>query len=596
LSSIADVEYPLPQPDLEREEDDNFVPQQHAEQPEEDAGNMSIHNNPPTPKAPRKPPMRERNPPPCLKDYACAHVDHAFNVKVVPNSYNEAVAEGEESSKWKDAMQEEMNSLVENEAFEIVSLPENQSTIGGRWVYALKTDPSGNTIYKARYVAKGYSQERGLNYFDTFSPTAKITSVRTLMQIAAQQDLKVHQLDVKTAFLYAPIDCEIYMDQPKGFEQVGENGEKLVWRLRKSLYGLKQSGRNWNSLLHNLFEENQFQQSNADPCLYHKVGPKVFILVWVDDILVATKACDSMKSVKDLLKDKFKMKDLGPVSWFLGVQFSQSVNGIEMTQSHYLQGILKKFGMDQCRPRYTPCELKPSIDTPVNQDDVEEDNRKYREIVGSLVYAMTTTRPDLSWIVTKLSQHLVSPGHSDWTMLKHVLQYVKGTIDYKLNFQKSDDVLCLRGYSDADWGSSDDRKSTSGYYFSLSSNGPAISWKSKRQPTVALSSCEAEYMGLAMATQEAIFLRTLMKDFGLNSESPVQLQGDNQGSIALVKNPVHHNRSKHIDIKFHFVRDTYSKGIVDITYVGTESNVADLMTKAVSKAKLDKFQGMLFRL
>ena len=459
------IEHPLPD-HVSEDDDDHFIPV-NSERQEGDAENVSTNNNPMTPKAPRKPPMRERNPPPCLKDYACAHVDHAFNVKDVPNSYNDAAVKSEESSKWKDAMQEEMNSLVENDAFEVVPLPENQSTIGGRWVFALKTDPAGNTIYKARYVAKGYSQEQGLNYFDTFSPTAKITSVRTLMQVAAQQDLNVHQLDVKTAFLYAPIDCEIYMDQPKGFEKVGESGEKLVWKLRKSLYGLKQSGRNWNSLLHKLFEENQFQQSDSDPCLYNKVDPNVFVLVWVDDILVATKACDLMETVKDLLKNKFKMKDLGPVSWFLGVQFSQSVNGIEMTQSHYLQGVLKKFGMDQCKPRYTPCELKPSTEPTNTDNNMEEDNRRYREIVGSLVYAMTTTRPDLSWVVTKLSQHLVSPDHSDWIMLKHVLQYVKGTIDYKLHFQKSD-ALYLHGYSDADWGSSEDRKSTSGYYFSLS--------------------------------------------------------------------------------------------------------------------------------
>ena len=238
------------------------------------------------------------------------------------------------------------------------------------------------------------------------------------MQVAAEYDLMGHQLDVKTAYLNAKIDCEIYIQQPTGYEIFGKNNEILVWRLNKSLYGLKQSGRNWNSLLNKLFEENGFKQSPVDACLYFKKNDFniIFIIIWVDDIIVSSKSLESMNKTKSLLKENFNMKDLGPISWFLGIQFKQNHNQIEMTQSHYLKGVLKKYGMDQCKPRSTPCETKPSVVSKDGQNDVSDDLRRYREIVRSLVYAMTCTRPDLSWIVTKLSQHLANPDNSDWIM------------------------------------------------------------------------------------------------------------------------------------------------------------------------------------
>ena len=323
------------------------------------------------------------------------------------------------------------------------------------------------------------------------------------------------------------------------------------------MYGLKQSGRNWNSLLHNLFEENGFKRSSVDASIYFKNDSDViFMIIWVDDIVISANSMKSMYETKRLLKDNYQMKDLG-----------QNEEGIEMSQSHYLTGVLKKYGMDQCKPRYTPCEMK-SLANVIEQNHLPDDQR-YREVVSSLVYAMTCTRPNLSWVVKKLSQHLENPDNSKWVMLKHVLQYAKGTIDLKLNFGKSDHGLNLLGYSDADWGSPADRRSTSGYYFNLNPRGPAISWKSRRQPTVALLSYEAEYMALTMATQDTIFLKMLTKQFNSESNKAVIIFGDNQGSIAFVKNPINHNRLKHIDIKFHFIREAYTNGTVDIIYTPT---------------------------
>ena len=220
---------------------------------------------------------RLRKEPGYMKDYVC-HVDCLYKIRDVPKSYEEAV-NSDDSHEWKDAMKSEMSSLVENNTFTVVQLPNNRKTVGGRWVFSLKTDPNGSTVHKARYVAKGYSQQHGLDYFDTFSPTAKMSSIRLMMQIAAENGLVIHQLDVRTAFLNAPIDCEIFVQQPKGFENTtNNNDQKLVWRLHKSLYGLKQSGRNWNTMLHKVFEEKKFQQSAVDPCVYFKCEPLWYML------------------------------------------------------------------------------------------------------------------------------------------------------------------------------------------------------------------------------------------------------------------------------------------------------------------------------
>ena len=248
--------------------------------------------------------------------------------------------------------------------------------------------------------------------------------------------------------------------------------------------------------------------------------------------------------------------------------------------------------MDSCKPRSTPCELAGY--------DVESEARKenspiYREMVGTLIYAMTCTRPDLSWVVSKLSQHLANPSDTDFVMLKHVFRYILGTLDYRLTYKKSSNGLLLNGFCDADWGTSLDRKSMSGYCFFLNKDGSAISWKTKKQATVALSSCESEYMALCLATQEAVYLSSLVNDMSLSQKTePVVINVDNQGAIALAKNPVHHNRSKHIDIKYHFIRENVANNKIELQYVPSADNIADVMTKPVAKVKLSKFRKLLF--
>jgi hypothetical protein len=529
-----------------------------------------------------------------LEDYVCFNMDVCClaTTRTIPNTYRQAM-ESPDSEQWQKAMDEEMASLEENETFDVVDLPPNTEAVGGRWVYTIK-DGGSVPLFKARYVAKGFSQVEGRDYFDTFAPTPKMTSVRSVMQIAAQEDLLVHQMDVKTAYLNAPIDCTIFVAQPEGYRN---ESTTLVWKLKKSLYGLKQSGKNWNEHIHSFFSENRFTRFGADPCVYVRKDSSgsVILILWVDDIVLSGTTLEYIDKIKTLLKNKYRMKDLGPISGFLGIQFFQSEDGITMDQSLYLKNVLERFGMENCKPRGTPCELNPSASNP-SQAYENQSPRRYREIVGSLIYAMACTRPDLCWIVTKLSQHLDNPDEADWVMVKHVLRYIKGTLDYKLHYTKSSDRLCLSGWSDSDWGSSvEDRRSTTGYVFFLNPAGPPISWNSKKQATVALSSCEAEYMALAASVQECLFLHMLLEDF-LEDQNSVEIRADNQGAMGLASRRVTEKRSKHIDIRFHFIREKVEDGFIVLSHVASEENIADIMTKPVSKPKLLRFRDVLFGL
>ena len=304
--------------------------------------------------------LRQRKPPSYLNDYVtgealndCEYLNSCES-KVIPVSYSAAMS-SPDAEKWKTAMEKEIRSLEENNTYTLVTRPEDKNVVGGKWVYSIKD--GDNPEYKARYVAKGYSQIKDIDYHETYAPTTKMTTIRTLMQLSAQYDLIVHQMDVKSAYLHAEIDCDIFVEQPQGYSTQGK--EKRVWQLNKSLYGLKQSGRNWNELLKKELLEENFEQSKIDPCMFvGKEGEIAIILVWVDDILIATDNLNYMKKIKANLMSKFKMKDLGQIRKFLGIEFEVLPNEIRMSQRGYLEKILTRFNMADCKPRQTPCEQK----------------------------------------------------------------------------------------------------------------------------------------------------------------------------------------------------------------------------------------------
>ena len=282
------------------------------------------------------------------------------------------------------------------------------------------------------------------------------------------------------------------------------------------------------------------------------------------------------------------MKDMGTLSWFLGIEFSFAHGNIIMNQNRYCLKILDRFNMNECKPKSIPCDA--SVNKTLNDESSDlADPRLYREIVGSLIYVMIGTRPDICYAVTKLSQHMSNPTKAHLGLAKHVLRYIKGTLDFYLKFSKSNDALELTGFCDSDWGNSDDRRSITGYCYKLNTNGPLISWKSQKQRIVALSSCEAEYVSLTSAVQEGNFLRQLYADMNNCDKSTVILNVDNQGAIALAKNPVYHQRSKHIDIRYHYIRLEVENKHVELIYVPSEENVADIFTKPLTKKNLQKF-------
>ena len=313
-------------------------------------------------------PQRHRKPPAYLSDYDTAYVqedhimsniDYCYRVAVYPTTYKEAMSSPDASS-WKTAIEEEMCALKENDTFTVTQLPEGHTPVGGRWVYTIKESENGTETYKARCVAKGYSQVKDVDYYETFAPTASLTSVRALMQIAAQNDLILHQMDVKSAYLNAPIDCDVYMYQAEGFEILSDNNDKLVYKLNKSLYGLKQSGRNWNNVLHECLLANDFVQSSVDHCIYikHVGNEMVAVLVWVDDLIIAASNDQLLNEVKEMFNSKFHMKDMGVLSYFIGMSFVCGNGFVIMNQSKYIQKVLEKFEMSDCKPRSTPSEMK----------------------------------------------------------------------------------------------------------------------------------------------------------------------------------------------------------------------------------------------
>lgn len=535
-------------------------------------------------------PRREPKLPKHLADYHLyTSIDYAYSViPGIPYTYEEALL-SDHSNQWKAAMDAEMNTLLDNNTWEIKPLPDNRTETKGRWVFTIKQGTTiGSVQYKARYVAKGFSQLPGIDYDETFSPTTRFASIRTILQMAANDGLHLHQMDVKGAYLNAPIDKDIYVQQPPGYEQMDIHGKTLTCHLNKSLYGLKQSGRNWHSTLTDFLKSEDFSPNTNDPCVYTRLTAddhQQHILFWVDDIILAGSTITQIEEMKQMLNQRFKMDDRGELKWFLGVDFTRLDDGTyEMCQERYIDSILQRFNMTDCKTASTPADK--GIDLTKATDDEHAEFVKhefpYRAAVGSLIYLMTATRPDISWIVSKLSQYLSKPSLTHVTALKRVLRYVKKTRSYRLAYSPQPGKP-LVVYSDSDWANdSEDRRSTTGYIVTLGSS--PIIWKTRKQPTVALSSCEAEYMAIAEATKETLYLRSLCSSLGIQQPPTTTVYSDNQSAIALTRNEGgRHNRTKHIDTRYHFIREQSN---VSYEYINTEDNLSDNLTKPLALPKL----------
>ena len=400
-------------------------------------------------------------------------------------------------------------------------------------------------------------------------------------------------MDVVTAFLNGDLKEEIYMQQPPGCIQSGT--EMLVCKLKKSLYGLKQSPRCWNEKLCEHLKSLEFKESAADPCVFIRQQEKELqiIAVYVDDLILLTKTSEEMQHLKDDLSSRFKMKDLGKLHYCLGisVNLNESNNAIYLDQSRYLLKILEKYGLAEAKTISTPADPNVKL---LKDDGCSKkvDPIRYQSMVGSLLHAARATRPDIAQAVGVVSKFNAEPTEAHLTAVKRIFRYLKGTVNLALQYRAKGGELI--GYSDSDWANNlDDRHSTTGNVFLMS--GGAISWISQKQATVALSTAEAEYVALGSATQEAIWLRRLMTDLNVSQTKPtvINIREDNQGAIAMAKNPVGHKRTKHIDIKHHFIREAVRAGTVTLEYCPTSQMIADILTKPLPKLQFESLREKL---
>ena len=456
-----------------------------------------------------------------------------------PNTFHEAL-NGEQSSQWKEAMESEYSSLFKNDTWELVPPPERKNIVGSRWVLKVKRNEDGSVDRsKARLVAQGYSQVKGLDYDEVFAPVARNTSVRSLLALANAHDLEIHQMDLKTAFLNSALDCEIYMSQPEGF--VDPYRPSHVCKLKKSIYGLKQSARCWNITLDEYLKSVGYRQSNADGCVKsvkEANGRISFVIlgVYVEDIIPVSNNLAMLKAEKVALGERFQMTGQGEIHYLLGVSIKRDRESKTLTisQSHYIEKVLKNFGMENCKPISTPLEPGRKFQQ-LTPSDEPFDVHTYQQSIGCLTYMSAATRPDIAAAVGVLSQYMSKPSRDHWMGVKHVFRYLKGTLKYGLKFSVNAEEPELFGYSDGDCaGDTETRRATSGYVIQFGSG--TISWSSREQSTGSKSTTEAEYVSLSSAAQEAIWLRRLMKDLGRQMDAPTTIYEDNQGAIELAKN------------------------------------------------------------
>lgn len=502
-----------------------------------------------------------------------------------PISADEALAR-RDGDRWRESMLKEYNALLANGTWILVDLPKGRRAIKSKWVFTIKRDKNGQIErYKSRLVAKGCSQQYGVDYSETFSPVVRYSSLRLILACAVEYNLIVHQMDVTTAYLNGTLSEDVYMVQPEMFE-CNINPNK-VCKLKKSLYGLKQAGREWNLKLDKVLKDIGFKPCNADSCVYTmKSENKINIIaVYVDDILLAFSSEKMLDSVKNNISKQFEVIDKGPIDYFLGMQITCANNTISISHKQFIRELLKDNGMEDTRKCFTPLDPGQKFQRCSDCSSCSlVDKTEYQSLIGSLMYLGISSRPDIAHSVSKLAQFNSNPHAEHVSAAKHLLRYLNSTINSKLLFRKTGENL--KAFADADWaGSCDQRKSYTGYTFVLA--GASVTWESRKQQTVALSTTEAEYMALSAASREAVYLRNFLCELGFHKfvQDPTVLNGDNISSQQLVKNPVFHARSKHIDIRYHYIREVYAKNVINLKYVSTEDNVADIFTKNVNKIR-----------
>lgn len=514
------------------------------------------------------------------------YLAEAFLASLEPATSEEAL-EAADSNYWIDAINDEIGSLEENGTWILVPRPDDAKVIPNRWVFKKKYKADGSTDkFKARLVVKGYAQTYGVDYTETFAPVVKYDSVRLILSVAAAHDMNITQFDVKTAFLNGDLDEVIYMEQPYGFEQ-----DDRVCLLKKSLYGLKQAPRQWNIKIAGFLERHGLTQSKADPCVYYYITNQVilFLALYVDDGLLCSNNCDKMNDLLKALCVDFKIR-YNEAEYFVGIQIERDRKRgtLKLHEAAYAQKVLSRFNHSDCSPVSVPAD--PGIKFSKNCEDDEDSGLfPYREAIGSMMYLMVATRPDLAFIVSVLSQFTEKPSRDHWNGVKRVLRYIKGTMNFGIVYRLGSLDTELTGFCDSDWaGDIDTRRSTTGWIY-LMNRGP-VAWSSRKQTATATSATEVEFVALCSATKEAVWLQRLLCEIICREKITIPIYCDNLGAISLVKTPECYKRSKHIDTQYHYTCDKQADHSISVRYIKTDCQLADPLTKALAKGKFQRFR------
>lgn len=494
----------------------------------------------------------------------------------IPSSIHEALIVPE----WKAAIEEEVKALQKNGTWEITELPSGKTPIGCKWIFTVKTRADGNIDrYKARLVAKGFTQSYGIDYQETFAPVAKLNTIRVLLSLAANLDWPLHQLDVKNAFLNGNLEEEVYLEIPQGLES--PTNRNKVCKLKKSLYGLKQSPRAWFERFTKVLKNHGYTQGQADHTMFVKRSPNdrlAILIVYVDDIVITGDYLEEIPRVKEFLAREFEIKDLGNLKYFLGMEIARSRKGIAVSQRKYVLDLLKETAMQDCKPAETPMDYTTKLGS--NKESAPVEKGRYQRLVGKLIY-LSHTRPDIAFPVSVVSQFMNNPTEEHMTAVYRILRYLKMTPGKGLLFRKTTKRE-VELYSDADWaGSITDRRSTSGYCTYVWGN--LTTWRSKKQAVVARSSAEAEFRAMAHGICEGIWLKRLLAELQITSLNSIKLFCDSQAAISIAKDPVHHDRTKHVEIDRHFIKEKIDGGIIKLIYTPSALQIADILTKALPR-------------
>ena len=527
-------------------------------------------------------PVRSKRPPRRYRESSAValRVDFRPAMEVpTPKTYSEAIT-GEQARQWKIAINEQLQSLAANHTWDVVDEREATNPIDTKWVFKVKMLPNGQIDkYKARLVARGFTQQYGVDYFETFAPVIRMESLRTLLALAAVRDFEIHQMDVASAYLLGELEEDAYLCPPEGLEL--SPGKAL--KLRKGMPGLKQSGRVWNKTVTAFFERMGLRSIPADYCVFVNDEKSLIVALYVDDLVILAASAARIEPLKRALSAEFQMKDLGEANYLLGISIhrNRTQRTLWIDQSHYIKDLLRATEASQSNS--VPAAGRANL---VRAEPLEAlaDIGLYQHRIGQLNWLSRATRPDITFATQKLSQHAHKPAQRHQGAVDYLLGYLAMTSSLRIRYSNRAHVS-IEGYADADYASDETRRSTMGYVF-MFAGGP-ITWSSRLQRSVSTSTTEAEYYAYAYAGKEAVWLRALLAQLGFEEylQGPTVIRGDNQGGIALVRNPEFHARTKHIDVSAHYIRELAEDQTIALEYIKTEHMLADILTKLLKKVK-----------